>query len=160
MVLATKTDCIRSHSCPHRYRGAVIRAGVGEDSSKARILGRRGKDIQIEVPVGVAVYDEQRKLLGELNNLGETCVVAGGGVGGCAGCDFIGKRGQEHVITIDLKLIADVGMVRRLIAGAESVFLGPITNIFCHLGGLPECRQKYPAQGHFTRSTENCILSM
>lgn len=117
MVLAIKHDYARSQSCPHRYRGEVIRAGIGEDSSKARILGRRGKDTVIEVPLGVAVYDEQRKLLGELNNLGETCVVAGGGIGGCAGCDFLGKRGQEHVVTVDLKLIADVGMVRRLNAG-------------------------------------------
>lgn len=89
----------------------MIRGGIGEDSSKARILGRRGEDIEIAVPFGIAVYDEEKKLLGELNNPGDKCIVAGGGVGGCAGCDFVGKRGQEHVVTLDLKLIADVGLV-------------------------------------------------
>lgn len=92
----------------------MIRAGMGEDSSKTRILGRRGHDIEVEVPTGVAIYDTSstRTLLGELNNPGETCLVAGGGVGGASGCNFIGKRGEERLITLDLKLIADVGMVR------------------------------------------------
>lgn len=85
---------------------------MGEDSSKTRILGKRGNDIEVEVPTGVAVYDETRTVLGELNNPGDTCLVAGGGIGGAAGCNFIGTRGQERVITLDLKLIADVGMVR------------------------------------------------
>lgn len=94
-----------------RYRSSIVRGGMGEDSSKVRILGRRGEDKIIKVPIGVTIYDDRKKLLGELNNPGENCLVAGGGVGGCAGCSFIGKRGQERVVTVDLKLIADVGLV-------------------------------------------------
>lgn len=79
---------------------------------KARILGRRGKDVKIEVPIGVTIIDEEaRKIIGELNTEGETCLVAGGGCGGSAGNQFIGKKGQAKTIKLDLKLIADIGLV-------------------------------------------------
>lgn len=86
--------------------------GNGEDSNKARILGRRGADLKVEVPAGVRIIDEeQRKIIGELNEEGETLLVAGGGTGGCSGNQFLGQKGQVKMITLDLKLIADVGLV-------------------------------------------------
>jgi GTPase involved in cell partitioning and DNA repair len=89
-----------------------LMAGNGEDSSKARILGRRGADLKIEVPTGVTIINEEdRKIIGELNAVGETCLVAGGGSGGCSGNQFIGHRGQSFVAKLDLKLIADIGLV-------------------------------------------------
>ena len=89
-----------------------ISAGNGEDSNKARILGRRGADVKIEVPTGVTIIDEEaRKIIGELNTPGETCLVAGGGSGGCSGNQFIGHKGQSRTIKLDLKLIADIGLV-------------------------------------------------
>lgn len=94
-----------------RYRSRLIQAKGGEDSSKVRILGRRGEDVTIEVPPGITVYNADRKVIGELNEVDETCIAAGGGMGGCTGTNFIGFRGQEHVLTLDLKLIADVGLV-------------------------------------------------
>lgn len=114
----------------NRYRKTAIKAKSGEDSSKARILGRRGPDVQVKVPIGVTVYDNNNKVIKELNDKDDTCIAgnliltsfictintwlvlsAGGGVGGCTGNSFIGSRGQERVITLDLKLIADVGLV-------------------------------------------------
>lgn len=89
-----------------------LTAGGGEDSSKARILGRRGTDKVVPVPIGITVLDENNKKIGELNAPGEKCIAAGGGVGGCAGNSFLGGKGQERIVTLDLKLIADVGMVR------------------------------------------------
>lgn len=94
-----------------RYKKTALKAESGDDSSKARILGRRGGDVKIKVPIGLTVYDENNRIIGELNRPGDTCVVAGGGIGGCSGNNFLGRRGQERVITLDLKLIADVGMV-------------------------------------------------
>lgn len=89
-----------------------ITAGNGEDSSKLRILGRRGLDLKLEVPTGITVIDEEsNKVIGELNAPGETCLVAGGGSGGCSGNQFIGVKGQHRTIKLDLKLIADVGLV-------------------------------------------------
>lgn len=89
----------------------AIKAESGDDSSKARILGRRGKDCSLKVPIGLTIYDENNRMIGELNQPGDTCIVAKGGTGGCSGNNFLGTRGQERVITLDLKLIADVGMV-------------------------------------------------
>lgn len=89
----------------------AIKAESGEDSSKARILGRRGQDCKLKVPIGLTIYDDKNKNIGELNQAGDTCIVAKGGIGGCSGNNFLGTRGQERVITLDLKLIADVGMV-------------------------------------------------
>lgn len=89
----------------------AIKAESGDDSSKVRILGRRGSDCILKVPVGLTIYDDKNKIIGELNQPGDTCIVAKGGAGGCSGNNFLGRRGQEHVITLDLKLIADVGMV-------------------------------------------------
>lgn len=86
-------------------------AASGEDSSKARLLGRRGKDYVVEVPIGITVLDENMKKISELNAKDDTCMAAGGGIGGCSGNNFLGTRGQERVVTLDLKLIADVGMV-------------------------------------------------
>lgn len=84
----------------------------GEDSNKARILGRRGADKKILVPKGVTIIDEtSNKIIGELNKEGETCLVAGGGGGGCSGNQFIGHKGDLKSIKLDLKLIADIGLV-------------------------------------------------
>lgn len=94
-----------------RYKKKAIKAESGDDSSKARILGRRGNDCTIKVPIGLTIYDDKNQKIGELNQPGDSCIVAGGGIGGCSGNNFLGTRGQERVITLDLKLIADVGMV-------------------------------------------------
>lgn len=88
-----------------------MKGGAGEDSSKSRILGRRGKDTVVAVPVGITVLDENKKEIAELNEVGDSCIAAGGGVGGCSGNEFLGEKGQERVVTLDLKLIADVGLV-------------------------------------------------
>lgn len=74
-------------------------------------MGRRGADNKLKVPVGLTIYDDKSEKIGELNQPGDTCIVASGGVGGCSGNNFVGTSGQERVITLDLKLIADVGMV-------------------------------------------------
>lgn len=52
-----------------------------------------------------------RTVIGELNEVGETCLVAGGGCGGNSSNQFIGSKGQELRIKVDLKLIADIGLV-------------------------------------------------
>lgn len=97
-----------------------------------RLIGRRGADIKLEVPVGITVIDEEKgKVIGkkkfktfkipyfnfhstisaELNKEGSTCVGAAGGGGGCTGTNWIGKAGKNVTIKLDLKLIADVGLV-------------------------------------------------
>ena len=48
---------------------------------------------------------------GEINDEKDEVIVAKGGEGGSENNGFCGKRGQAHCITLDLKLIADVGFV-------------------------------------------------
>lgn len=50
-------------------------------------------------------------MLGELNEEGETCLAAGGGLGGSTGNQFLGQKGGSRIIKLDLKLIADIGLV-------------------------------------------------
>lgn len=68
--------------------------------------------MKVEVPIGLKIIDEDARLIvGELNEEGQTCLVAGGGGGGCSGNQFIGHKGQSRTLKLDLKLIADVGLV-------------------------------------------------
>lgn len=108
-------------------RDKKIKASSGEDSSKIRILGRRGMDQKIEVPVGVQIIDDKGKVLSDLNEDGSTCIAAGGGMGGCTGTGFIGRPGQMRTVNLDLKLIADVGLVGFPNAG-KSTLLKALSN--------------------------------
>lgn len=119
-----------------RYKEKKAVASSGEDSSKVRILGRRGVDEQIEVPVGVQIYDETGKLLADLNEPGARCIAAGGGIGGCTGTNFLGRPGEHKTINLDLKLIADVGLVGFPNAG-KSTFLKAISNAKPKIASYP-----------------------
>lgn len=86
--------------------------------------GRRGKTIELSVPVGTVVYnDETDEVLGDLLNDGQTLVVAKGGRGGKGNAFFAtstrqapdfaqpGEPGDSLRIRLELKLLADVGLV-------------------------------------------------
>jgi GTPase len=108
----------------------------GEGSNKT---GRSGEALVLRVPPGTVAYDEDTgELLGELLEDGQRLVIAEGGRGGKGNTHFKssthqtphewepGEEGVERRVRLELKLIADVGLVGEPNAG-KSTFLATVT---------------------------------
>ena len=106
-----------------RYR-KFVKAEHGQDGGKSRKKGSDGKDEILEVPLGCVAFDaDTRERLGEITEHGQQIVIARGGKGGRGNWHFRsatnqtpqhaqdGEPGAERTIEIELKLIADVGLV-------------------------------------------------
>ena len=103
----------------------------GEGSNKT---GRDGDNIVLKVPVGTIVYDEiTGELVHDFSRPDERIVVAGGGRGGRGNARFAtsthqapreheeGHAGEERVLRLELKLLADVGLVGYPNAGKSTL---------------------------------------
>lgn len=114
-------------------------AGHGEHGSKNRSTGADGKDVIIEVPLGTVVRNtETNEVLFEITEEGEEKVVAEGGKGGLGNWHFKssvrqtpryaqpGLPGETELITLELKILADVGLVGFPNAG-KSTLLSVLT---------------------------------
>jgi len=106
-----------------RYR-KFIKAGHGQNGAGANKTGRNAEDILLDVPLGTVAYEsDTRRLIGEVTENGQKLVLAHGGIGGKGNTFFKnsvnqtpehaqpGMPGQEIVVELELKLIADVGLV-------------------------------------------------
>ena len=140
-------------SLPATY--AAEKGGNGEGSNRT---GRTGDDLEVRVPLGTQVFDEETgELVGEVVAAGERLTVAAGGRGGRGNARFKsavnqaprhaqpGEEGSERRLRLELKLIADVGVVGLPNAG-KSTLIGtlsaarpkvadyPFTTLVPHLG--------------------------
>ena len=108
-------------------------AEPGGDGAGGRKTGRTGADVTLKVPAGTVALDSAGALLADLDAPGARATVAHGGVGGRGNVHFKsstrrapdyaepGLKGEERELTLDLKLIADVGLVGPPNAGKSSL---------------------------------------
>ncbi|NDV16473.1 GTPase ObgE [Muricauda sp. TY007] len=117
-----------------------FKAGHGEHGSKSRSTGADGEDVYLEVPLGTVVRDtETNEILFEITEDGEEKIVLEGGMGGLGNWHFKsatnqtpryaqpGIKGQEGHLTLELKVLADVGLVGFPNAG-KSTLLSVMTS--------------------------------
>ena len=101
-----------------------FKCGHGGDGSKNRSSGADGKDVKIKVPIGTVIKDaESDKIIYETIEDGEEKIILEGGKGGLGNWNFRsstnqapryaqpGLKGKEMQLVLELKLLADVGLV-------------------------------------------------
>lgn len=102
----------------------IFRAGRGQNGMGSQMTGRRGEDVHIKVPVGTVVTQvETGEVIGDLTEPGQTLLVARGGEGGRGNMSFKsstnraprqstpGTEGDRRRLRLELKLLADVGLL-------------------------------------------------
>lgn len=135
-----------------------IAASNGRHGSGANKTGASGEPVEVRVPVGTLVYDaDTGLLLRDLDQPGARIIVAAGGKGGRGNRHFAtatdraprqaerGEPGQERKLRLELKLLADVGLVGLPNAG-KSTLISRVSNARPKVANYP-FTTRYPCLG-------------
>ena len=108
-------------------------AGNGENGAKAKKHGKNGDDVVIRVPVGTQILNEDGRVVADILSTGEEYIGAPGGRGGYGNVKYssstsqypviaqAGEEGLKKSLRLELKLIADVGIIGVPNAGKSSL---------------------------------------
>jgi GTP-binding protein len=130
VVLVADSDLRDLSAFRSRRRFAGGRGGHGRGAGKH---GAAGTDVELRVPVGTQVLDEQGEVIADLAHPGARTVIARGGVGGRGNRRFatprrqaprfaeLGRSGEEREVELHLKLLADAALVGLPNAGKSSL---------------------------------------
>ncbi len=125
-----------------------LRAQPGNSGESRRKHGRSAEDLRVLVPVGTVVFDESGEILADLAVDGQESVLAKGGRGGFGNAHFVsstrqapriaekGEPGEQKSLQLELKMIADVGLIGLPNAG-KSTLLSVISNARPEIADYP-----------------------
>ncbi len=116
-----------------------FKAENGQNGSGSRCYGKSGEDLYISVPIGTVIKDANTlNVIADLSNMGQEELVLKGGKGGKGNSHFAtstrqaprfaidGEKGEEKELILELKLLADVGLIGFPNVG-KSTFLSMVT---------------------------------
>lgn len=125
----------------------ILTAEDGKNGSGTRSAGRSGRDLIVDVPIGTVVKKDGNTIA-DLTIDGQTAIIARGGDGGFGNAHFkssvrqtpkfaeLGEPGEEFEAELELKLLADVGLVGLPNAG-KSTFLSVVSNAKPEIADYP-----------------------
>jgi len=126
-----------------------LKAQPGQDGMESKKHGRRGQDLRVNVPVGTIISRQSDgQVIADLTADGQEAIIAKGGQGGFGNAHFIsstrqaprvaekGEAGETFMADLELKMIADVGLIGLPNAG-KSTLLSVISNARPEIADYP-----------------------
>lgn len=130
-----------------RYK-KLLKAEPGKAGGKRKKHGKSGRDLEVKVPVGTVVASKKGEVLADLSSNGQRVIIAIGGHGGFGNAHFVssrrqtpriaekGEKGENLDLILELKLIADIGIVGLPNAG-KSTLLSTVSNARPQIADYP-----------------------